>query len=111
MINNIDQLKLEILRQGIAQEEDLLGCLEKDIDLIEKQYGKLPLAYKQIMRLWGGGVEKGLFIYGDDFKLARAVSLNKWIEDNTFLIDTGAIISELNNVFLTWLFVTILMNG
>lgn len=101
MINNIDLLKSEILRRGIAKEEDLLGCCEQDIDSLEKQYGKLPLSYKQIMRLWGGGVEKGLSIYGDDFKLTRAVSLNKWMEENTFLIDedTGAIISELDNVF------------
>jgi hypothetical protein len=101
MINNIAQLKSEILRRGIAKEEDLLGCCEKDIDSIEKQYGKLPMVYKQIMRLWGGGVEKGLSIYGDDFKLARAASLNKWMEENKFLIDegTGNIISELENVF------------
>lgn len=101
MINNIAQLKSEILRRGIAKEEDLLGCCEKDIDLIEKQYGKLPIVYRQIMRLWGGGVEKGLSIYGDDFKLARAVSLNKWMQENKFLTNegTGDIISELENVF------------
>lgn len=101
MISNISQLKSEILRRGIAKEEDLVGCREQDIDAIEKQYGKLPLNYKQIMRLWGGGVEKGLSIYGDDFKFARAVSLNKWIQENTFLIDEskGAIASELENVF------------
>lgn len=101
MISNIGQLKSEILRRGIAKEEDLVGCHEQDIDAIEKQYGKLPLNYKQIMRLWGGGVEKGLSIYGDDFKLARAVSLNKWIQENTFLIDENrkTIVSELENVF------------
>jgi hypothetical protein len=101
MMNNIAQLKSEILRRGIAKEEDLVGCHEQDIDAVEKQYGKLPLNYKQIMRLWGGGVEKGLSIYGDDFKLARAVSLNKWMQENTFLIDEnkGAIASELENVF------------
>ena len=101
MINNIAQLKSEILKRGIAKEEDLLGCCEKDIDSIEKQYGKLPMVYKQIMRFWGGGVEKGLSIYGDDFKLTRAVSLNEWIQENTFLIDenTGDSISRLKNVF------------
>jgi hypothetical protein len=101
MINNIAQLKSEILRRGIAKEEDLLGCCEEDIDLTEKQYGKLPMVYKQIMRLWGGGVEKGLSIYEDDFKLTRAVSLNKWMQENKFLINegTGDIISELENVF------------
>jgi hypothetical protein len=101
MISNISQLKSEILRRGIAKEEDLVGCHEQDIDAVEKQYGNLPLNYKQIMRLWGGGVEKGLSIYGDNFKLARAIRLNKWMQENTFLTDRskGAIASELENVF------------
>ncbi len=101
MINNISQLKSEILRRRIAKEEDLVSCSEQDLDAIEKQYGKLPLYYKQIMRLWGGGVEKGLSIYGDNFKLTRAITLNKWIQENTFLIDenTGDNVNELKNVF------------
>ena len=101
MINNIAQLKSEILNRGIAKEDDLLGCCEKDIDSIEKQYGKLPMAYKQIMRFWGGGVEEGLSVYGDNFKLTRAVSLNEWIREDMSLIDknTGDIISGLENVF------------
>ncbi|HEY9692859.1 MAG TPA: hypothetical protein V6D15_11670 [Oculatellaceae cyanobacterium] len=101
MINNISQLKSEILRRRIAKEEDLVSCSEQDLDAIEKQYGKLPLYYKQIMRLWGGGVEKGLSVYGDNFRLTRAITLNKWMQEDTFLIDenTGDNINELKNVF------------
>lgn len=101
MINNIERLKSEILRRRIAKEEELVGCCEQDIDAIEKQYGKLPLAYKQIMRLWGGGVEKGLSVYEDNFRLTRAVSLTRWMEEFIFLRDEDnrAVTSELKNVF------------
>ncbi len=101
MITNINELKSEILRRGIAKEEDLIGCDDRELESIEQRYGKLPLAYKQIMRLWGGGAEKGLSVYGDDFILARAISLNKWMEGNTFLIDEikGANTDEIENVF------------
>jgi hypothetical protein len=101
MIINIDELKSEILRRGIAREEDLIGCEDRELESIEQKYGKLPLAYKQIMRLWGGGSENFLSVYGDDFILARAISLNKWMEENTFLIDESkaANIDELKNVF------------
>jgi hypothetical protein len=101
MITNIEELKSEILRRGIAKEEDLIGCEDRELESIEQQYGTLPLAYKQIMKLWGGGAEKVLSIYGDYFILARAISLNKWMEENTFLIDEtkGTNINELKNVF------------
>jgi hypothetical protein len=101
MIANIEELKSEILRRGIAREEDLIGCEDRELESIEQRYGKLPLAYKQIMRFWGGGAEKVLSIYGDDFILARAISLNKWMEGNTFLIDESKVanIDELENVF------------
>jgi hypothetical protein len=101
MITNVEELKSEILRRRIAREEDLIGCEDRDLESIERKYGKLPLSYKQIMRLWGGGAEKVLSVYGDDFILARAISLNKWMEGNTFLIDEnkGANIDELENVF------------
>jgi hypothetical protein len=101
MITNIDELKLEILSRGIAREEDLIGCEDRELELVEQQYGTLPLAYKQIMRLWGGGIEKGLSIYGDDFIFARAISLNKWMEGNTFLIaeSTGTNTGKLENAF------------
>jgi hypothetical protein len=101
VITNIDELKSEILRREIAREEDLIGCDDRELESIEQKYGKLPLVYKQIMRLWGGGPEKNLSIYGDNFILARAISLNKWMEENTFLIDESkaANIYELENVF------------
>jgi hypothetical protein len=41
MINNIAQLKSEILRRDIAKEEDLLGCGEKDIDSIEVAFDSI----------------------------------------------------------------------
>jgi hypothetical protein len=82
MITNIEELKSEILRRRIARKEDLMGCDDRDLESIEQRYGKLPLAYKQIMRLRGGGAEKNLSVYGDDFILARAISLNKWTDSH-----------------------------
>jgi hypothetical protein len=55
MITNIDELKSEILRREIAKEEDLIGCEDRELESIEQQYGTLPLAYKQIMKLLGFG--------------------------------------------------------
>ncbi|WP_373543058.1 hypothetical protein [Chamaesiphon sp.] len=73
MITNIDELKSEILRRGIAREEDLIGCEDRELESIEYQYGTLPLAYKQIMKLLGGRNRKWLYISEyEDFDLARA---------------------------------------
>lgn len=101
MITNIDELKSEILRRGIAREEDLIGCDERDLELIEQQYGILPLAYKQIMKLLGGRDRKWLCIPDyEDFDLLRAKNLSKWMQEDDYLIDeTGASISKLENVF------------
>jgi hypothetical protein len=101
MITNIDELKSEILRRGIAKEEDLIGCDDRELESIEQQYGTLPLAYKQIMKLLGGRDCKLLCISErEDFDLARAKYLSKWMKEDDYLIDeTGAIISKLENVF------------
>jgi hypothetical protein len=99
MITNIDELKSEILRREIAKEEDLIGCEDRELESIEQRYGKLPLAYKQIMKLLGKG--GGKWLSEGDFALAGAIGLSKWMREDNFLIDdrTGATISQLENVF------------
>jgi hypothetical protein len=102
MITNINELKSEILRRGIVQEEDLIGCEERELESIEQQYGTLPLAYKQIMKLLGGHNRHWLCISEyEDFNLERARYLTKWMEEDTFLMSekTTGIIGELENIF------------
>ena len=62
MITNINELKSEILRRGIAREGDLIGCDDREWESIEQQYGTLPLAYKQIMQLLDGRDRQWLYI-------------------------------------------------
>jgi hypothetical protein len=102
MITNIDELKSEILRRGIAKEEDLIGCSDRELELVEQQYGTLPLAYKQIMKLVGGRDRKWLCISGyEDFDLARARYLTQWMQEDTYLMSdkTNGIIGDLENIF------------
>ena len=98
MITNIDELKSEILRRGIAREEDLIGCEDRELESIEQQYGTLPLAYKQIMKLLGKG--GGKWLAEGDFTLGGAVDLSQWMRESSFLLDdrTGTTISHLENV-------------
>ncbi len=102
MITNIDELKSEILRRGIAREEDLIGCEDRELESIEQQYGTLPLAYKQIMKLLGGRDRKWLYISEyEDFNLVRARYLTQSMQEDTFLMSekTNGIIGELENIF------------
>lgn len=86
MITNIDELKSELIRRGIARE-DLIGCEDRELESIEQQYGTLPLAYKQIMRLLGGRERTWLPISGyEDFDLARARQLSQWMKEDDYLI-------------------------
>jgi hypothetical protein len=100
MITNVEELKSEFLRRGIARKEDLIGCEDRELDEIEQQYGTLPLAYKQIMKCLGGGDRKWLALNGyEDFDLARARGLSQWMKEGVFLTDeNGVIISELDHV-------------
>ena len=102
MISNIDELKSSILSRGIAKEKDLIGCEERELEAIEQQYGSLPLAYKQIMKLIGGRDRKWLYISEyEDFDLARARYLTKWMQADTFLMSEkiNCIVGDLENIF------------
>ena len=102
MITNIDELKSEIIRREIAREEDLVGCDDRELESIEQQYGTLPLAYKQIMKLLGGHNRQWLCISKyEDFDLARARYLTRWMQEDTFLMSesTNNISGELENIF------------
>lgn len=102
MINNIQQLKSEILTRKIASEEDLRGWSERDIELIEQKYGKLPLAYKQIMNLLGCEGGKWLSHYKTSiFSFERAIDINDWLVNGGFLLNDSRTetIKELENVF------------
>ncbi|VEP13772.1 hypothetical protein H1P_220013 [Hyella patelloides LEGE 07179] len=53
MIENIDQLKAELIVRNIAREDEINGCSEREILEIEAEYGKLPLSYRKIIGLIG----------------------------------------------------------
>ena len=102
MITNIDKLKSSILSRGIAKEKDLIGCEDRELESIEQQYGTLPLAYKQIMKLIGGRDRKWLYLGEyEDFDLARARYLTQWMQEDNFLMsgEINGTVGELENVF------------
>jgi hypothetical protein len=53
MIDNVDDLKKELISSGIAQDYELVGAHEREINEIERKYGTLPDSYRQIMQLLG----------------------------------------------------------
>jgi hypothetical protein len=53
MIYNINDLKRELIDSGIAEDYELVGASDLEINEIEMRYGYLPDSYKQIMRLLG----------------------------------------------------------
>jgi hypothetical protein len=102
MISTIEQLKLEIIKKGVAKEQDLVGCHEQDLGKIEQKYGKLPLYYKQIMRLLGCNGGKWLTASECNFTIRRASELNIWIREDECLINNQLgqyAIEELNYAF------------
>lgn len=48
--------------RGEFVDRDLIGCEDRELESIEQQYGTLPLAHKQIMKLLGGRDRKWLCI-------------------------------------------------
>jgi hypothetical protein len=101
IITDIDLLKSEIIRRKIASEDELIGCEKQSIELIQQQYGKLPLVYQQIMSLLGYGAGIWLSNSEYNFDICRATYLNKWIKEDDLLVnETGEIIIDaLKNVF------------
>jgi hypothetical protein len=102
MISTIEQLKLEIIKKGVAKEQDLVGCHERDLEIIEKKYGELPLYYKQIMRLLGRSGGRWLTANECNFTIHRANELNLWMREDECLINNQLnqyTIEELKHVF------------
>jgi hypothetical protein len=105
MISNIEQLKLEIIKKGIAKEQDLVGCHEQYLKIIEEKYGNLPLDYKKIMMFLGCSGGKWLTASECNFTIYRANELNSWMREDECLIDkkTGQYtVEELNNAFFVF---------
>lgn len=57
-INNIQNLKDELINSGIASLEEIEGCSKEEIDTIEIKYGKLPRSYRSILELVGKSAGK-----------------------------------------------------
>ena len=100
MITNIELLKSEIIGRGLAREDELLGCTQKEIEWLNKKYGKLPLAYNQIVELLGYGAGKWLCDCKYDYDIRRAVELTDWMREDDYLRDeSGETIERLKNIF------------
>lgn len=57
-----EELKKFIIDLGIEKEEKVQGCTDEEIQQIEEQFGKLPLAYKEYLQTIG---RKFLFSFFD----------------------------------------------
>jgi hypothetical protein len=100
-ITDVNLLKSEIIRRRIASKEELIGCSEKDLELIQQQHCQLPLAYQQIMSLLG--CSAGIWLSTDyyDFGVRRAIYLNEWMKEDDLLVNKSGeiLINRFKNVF------------
>jgi hypothetical protein len=101
MISNIKELESEILKRKLAEKNDLIGCNDQEINLVEDQYGQLPLFYKQIMKLMGCSAGKHFLAYENDFTFERAINLNKWMMQDRYLTKEVKLVAKgkLDNIF------------
>jgi hypothetical protein len=82
MIDSTEKLKTELITRNIAYENEMSGCSESEIQVIEAKYGKLPISYRQIISLIGHSA--GLLI-GEkmlSFYVSLDDSIDRIIEEN-----------------------------
>jgi len=99
MENNIyheffEELKKFLLDLGIENEEKVKGCTDEEIQQIEEQFGKLPLAYKEYLKIIG---RKFLWSFFDaeqfsyeDYKdiqkfMKRVIKTTNFVSDKKFI--------------------------
>jgi hypothetical protein len=105
MIDNIDDLKKELISSGIAQDYELVGAHDREINEIERRYGTLPDSYRQIMQLLGRRAGKLVSRGEFEFYIDQTLLLNESIlEARREDIMEGETILELpeeNTYFIT----------
>jgi hypothetical protein len=77
VIVSVNELKNALFSSGIAQDYQLVGCTEQELCAIEEKYGKLPMAYKQIMSLLGRRAGRLVSRYEFDFYIDQIPALNE----------------------------------
>jgi hypothetical protein len=104
MIDNIDDLKKELISSGIAQDYELVGAHDREINEIERRYGILPDSYRQIMQLLGRRAGKLVYRGEFEFYIDQTPLLNEEIlETRRESVMEGEAIIELpaNKYFIT----------
>lgn len=76
MNDRLDDFKNKLRDSGVVRENELRGCSPQEIIQLEKKYGKLPTAYKQVMELLGK-CSAGLVSYEFDFHINEIISINE----------------------------------
>jgi hypothetical protein len=79
MIDNISDLKKELISSGIAQDYELVGAHDREINEIERRYGTLPDSYRQIMQLLGRRAGKLVWRGEFEFYIDQTPLLNERI--------------------------------
>jgi len=101
VIVSVNELKNALFSSGIAQDYQLVGCSEQELCAIEEKYGKLPIAYKQIMSLLGGRAVRLVNRYEFEFYIDQIPALNERIVQNIKqAVEEGEQVAELpDNAF------------